>query len=118
MKIGKITASLHRHEIDLPNIGKSIESRMFVFVEVETDDGLKGFGITGSILPWAVIACIEHHLAPALKGRDVLHTEEIHSHVWRKLNSRDVHGRDLERAIGHRRRALGHPGQEGEPIDP
>ena len=92
MKIGKITASLHRHEIDLPDIGKSIESRMFVFVEVETDDGLKGFGITGSILPWAVIACIEHHLAPALKGRDVLHTEEIHSHVWRKLNSRTYTG--------------------------
>ena len=68
MKIGSISASLHRHEIDLPNIGKSIESRMFVFVEVETDDGLKGFGITGSILPWAVMACIEHHLAPALKG--------------------------------------------------
>jgi L-alanine-DL-glutamate epimerase-like enolase superfamily enzyme len=92
MKIGKISASLHRHDIDLPNIGKSIESRMFVFVEVETDDGLRGFGITGSILPWAVIACIEHHLAPALRGRDVLHTEEIHSHVWRKLNSRTYTG--------------------------
>ena len=78
MKIGDIRASLHRHEIDLPGIGKSIESRMFVFVEVETDEGLKGFGITGSILPWAVIACIEHHLAPALKGRDALHTEAIH----------------------------------------
>jgi L-alanine-DL-glutamate epimerase-like enolase superfamily enzyme len=92
MKIGNITASLHRHEIDLPGIGASIESRMFVFVEVETDEGLKGFGITGSILPWAVIACIEHHLAPALKGRDVLYTEEIHSHVWRKLNSRTYTG--------------------------
>jgi L-alanine-DL-glutamate epimerase-like enolase superfamily enzyme len=92
MKIGKISASLHRHDIDLPNIGKSIESRMFVFVEVETDEGLKGFGITGSILPWAVIACIEHHLAPALKGRDALYTEEIHSHVWRKLNSRTYTG--------------------------
>ena len=44
MKIGSISASLHRHEIDLPNIGKSIESRMFVFVEVETDDGLKVSG--------------------------------------------------------------------------
>jgi len=92
MKIGKITASLHRHEIDLPNIGKSIESRSFVFVEVETTDGLKGFGITGSMLPWAIIACIENHLAPALKGRDVLHTEAIHSHVWRKLNSRAYTG--------------------------
>ena len=92
MKIENITATLHRHEIDLPGIGESIESRMFVFVEVETDDGMKGFGITGSILPWAIIACIEHHLAPALKGRDVVHTEDIHSHVWRKLNSRAYTG--------------------------
>lgn len=65
---------------------------MFVFVEVETDEGLKGFGITGSFLPWAIIACIENHLAPALKGRDVLHTEDIHSHVWKKLNSRAYTG--------------------------
>lgn len=92
MKIANIKASLHRHEIDLPNIGKSIESRMFVFVEVETDDGHKGFGITGSILPWAVIACIENHLLPLLKGKDIVHTEEIHSLVWKKLNSRAYTG--------------------------
>jgi L-alanine-DL-glutamate epimerase-like enolase superfamily enzyme len=92
VKIEKITATLHRHEIDLPGIGKSIESRMFVFVEVTTDEGQSGFGITGSILPWAVIACIENHLAPALKGRDVLHTEAIHAHVWKQLNSRAYTG--------------------------
>lgn len=92
MKIEKITATLHRHEIDLPDIGKSIESRMFVFVEVTTDEGQSGFGITGSILPWAVIACIENHLAPALKGRDALHTEAIHAHVWKQLNSRAYTG--------------------------
>lgn len=92
MKIAKIKASLHRHEIDLPNIGKSIESRMFVFVEVETDDGQKGFGITGSILPWSVIACIENHLFPLIKGYDILHTEAIHSVVWKKLNIRAYTG--------------------------
>ena len=47
MKIEKIDATLHRHEIDLPGIGKSIESRMFVFVEVTTDEGQTGFGLTG-----------------------------------------------------------------------
>ena len=55
MKIANITASLHRHEIDLPGIGESIESRMFVFVEVETDTGVKGLGCTGQFLPWSTM---------------------------------------------------------------
>ena len=92
MKIANIKASLHRHEIDLPGIGQSIETRIFVFVEVETDDGLKGLGCTGSFLPWAVMACIEHHLFPLLKGKDVRHTEAIHYLVWRKLNNRTYTG--------------------------
>lgn len=92
MNISDIRASLHRHEIDLPNIGKSIESRMFVFVEVDTNEDVSGFGITGSILPWAIISCIENHLKPALIGRDVYNTEEIHAHVWKKLNSRAYTG--------------------------
>jgi L-alanine-DL-glutamate epimerase-like enolase superfamily enzyme len=92
MKITDIKATLHRHEIDLPNIGKSIESRMFVFVEVETDEGLSGFGITGSMLPWAIIACIDSHLKPALIGKDVYHTEDIHAHVWTHLNIRTYTG--------------------------
>ena len=92
MKITDIKATLHRHEIDLPDIGKSIESRMFVFVEVHTDEEISGFGITGSMLPWAIIACIHDHLKPALVGRDPYNTEEIHGHVWKKLNSRAYTG--------------------------
>jgi L-alanine-DL-glutamate epimerase-like enolase superfamily enzyme len=92
MKISNITASLHRHEIELPDIPGSIESRMFVFVEVETDNGLKGFGVTGSILPWAVIACIEHHIFPAIKGQDYRLTERIHSIIWQQLNNRTYTG--------------------------
>lgn len=92
MKIAKIEASLHRHEIELPGIGESIESRMFVFVEVTLDDGQKGFGVTGAILPWAVIACIEHHLAPVLKGMDYRLTEKIHAEVWHKINNRAYTG--------------------------
>lgn len=92
MKIQNITCSLHRHEVDVPDVGKSIESRMFVFVEVETEDGQKGFGITGSINPWAVMACINNTLFPAIKGKDLRKTEEIHAHVWRKLNIRGYTG--------------------------
>ncbi|MEI8701985.1 mandelate racemase/muconate lactonizing enzyme family protein [Mesorhizobium sp. ISC15] len=92
MKIANITASLHRHEIDLPGIGESIESRMFVFVEVETDTGLKGLGCTGQFLPWSTMPCIEDHIFPLIKGMDVFHTEAIHSKVWKQLNNRAYTG--------------------------
>ncbi len=92
MKIARITTSLHRHEIDLPGIGESIESRMFVFVEIETECGQKGFGVTGQFLPWSVIPCIEDHIFPLIKGMDARHTEAIHSLVWKKLNIRTYTG--------------------------
>jgi L-alanine-DL-glutamate epimerase-like enolase superfamily enzyme len=92
MKITNIKASLHRNEIQLPGMAKSVESRMFVFVEVETDTGVKGFGVTGQFLPWATIACIESHIFPAIKGMDPVHTERIHSLVWKQLNIRAYTG--------------------------
>lgn len=92
MKIENITATLHRHEIVLPNIEDSIESRMFIFVEIETDVGLKGFGITGQFLPWAIIPCITHQIAPLIKGLDPTHTEKIHDLVWSRLNNRAYTG--------------------------
>jgi L-alanine-DL-glutamate epimerase-like enolase superfamily enzyme len=92
MKITDIRATVHRNEIELPGIAQSVESRMFVFVEVETDKGVSGFGITGQFLPWAVVAAVEHHLAPALKGLDPFHTEKIHAIVWQQLNVRAYTG--------------------------
>ena len=88
MKIANIKATLHRTEIKLPGINESVESRMFVFVEVETESGLTGFGVTGQFLPWATIAAIENHFLPMLKGMDVRNTEAIHSAVWKKMNIR------------------------------
>lgn len=87
MKITKIKASLHRLEIDLPGID-SVETRTFLFCEVETESGLKGMGCTGHFLPWSMIACIENHIYPLIKGMDVFHTEAIHHKVWRQLNNR------------------------------
>ncbi|MDX2481482.1 MAG: mandelate racemase/muconate lactonizing enzyme family protein [Desulfuromusa sp.] len=91
MKIAKIKASLHRHEIHLPDI-ESVETRTFVFCEVETESGLKGMGCTGHFLPWSTMPCIEQHIFPLIKGMDVFHTEAIHQKVWRQLNSRTYTG--------------------------
>lgn len=92
MKIVSIKASLHRHAISMEGISEALEQRQFVFVEVETDTGHTGFGVTGQFLPWAVIACIEHHIFPVLKGMDPRDTERIHKAVWKKLNPRAYTG--------------------------
>ncbi|RDE07624.1 mandelate racemase/muconate lactonizing enzyme family protein [Pelagibacterium lacus] len=92
MRITNITASLHKNDVVVPDVPDSVESRIFVFVEVETDTGIKGHGVTGVFLPWAVISCIEQHLLPTLKGLDPLCTEHIHSVVWNRLNIRAYTG--------------------------
>ncbi|WP_028035814.1 mandelate racemase/muconate lactonizing enzyme family protein [Chelativorans sp. J32] len=92
MKIASIKASLHRHAIRIDGIAEALEQRQFVFVEVETDTGHTGFGVTGQFLPWAVIPCIENHIFPVLKGMDPRDTERIHHAVWKKLNPRTYTG--------------------------
>ena len=92
MKIANITASLHRMAVQIEGIKEALEQRQFVFVEVETDTGLKGFGVTGQFLPWSVIPCVEKHIFPAIKGMDPRNTEAIHQAVWKKLNPRAYTG--------------------------
>ncbi|RDW14762.1 mandelate racemase/muconate lactonizing enzyme family protein [Paracoccus thiocyanatus] len=91
-KIANITASLHRHDISLPDIADSVETRMFVFCEIELQDGRKGFGVTGQFLPWPIISCIQDHILPAIRGMDPFHTEAIADRVWSRLNNRAYTG--------------------------
>ena len=92
MKIANITASLHRHAIEIEGIAEAVEHRQFVFVEVETESGETGFGVTGQFLPWSIIPCVEQHILPAIKGMDIRDTERIHHAVWKKLNPRTYTG--------------------------
>ena len=117
MKIKRISASVHQIPIYLPMIDKPLEQRVLVFCEVETDDGQKGFGITGAFLPWATVAAIEHEIFPVIKDMDPRDTEAIHHAVWWKVNPRaytgvvsnalsavdiacwDIHGKHTGRSI-------------------
>ena len=92
MKIKHIKASLHQYAVTLPMIDKPLENRHFVFCEVETDEGLTGFGITGAFLPWGVIATLENDLLSVVKDMDPRDTEALHHKVWWALNPRTYTG--------------------------
>jgi L-rhamnonate dehydratase len=92
VKIKKLTASLHEMEVILPDVERPLENRQFVFCEVESEEGITGFGITGQFMPWAIIAALEHHIWPIVRDLDPRDTEAVHARVGRKLNQRAYTG--------------------------
>ncbi len=92
MKIKKITASVHQFPIYLPMIDEPLEQRVVTFCEIETDDGLKGCGVTGAFLPWALVPAIEKEIFPEIEGMDPRDTEAIHDKVWWAVNPRAYTG--------------------------
>lgn len=92
MKISDVRSSVHYLDVEVPGYEVSLERRIFVYVEVDTDIGLTGFGVTGAMLPWAVKSCLDSHITPALHGENPLHREAVHHHIWRKLNTRGYTG--------------------------
>ena len=92
MKIKNITARILQFPVYLPMIDKPMENRVITYCEVETDDGLKGCGVTGSFMPWAIVAAIEHEIFPIPKDMDPRNSEAIHDKVWKSLNPRAYTG--------------------------
>ena len=62
MKIKNLTASVHQFPVYLPMIDEPLEHRVFTFCEVETDEGIKGCGVTGAFLPWSIVAALQHDI--------------------------------------------------------
>ncbi|MFP6870908.1 MAG: mandelate racemase/muconate lactonizing enzyme family protein [Nitrospinota bacterium] len=79
MKITRIEATCHLVPNDEPLMDKPI-SWGFVFVRVETDAGITGYGLTGAIQQAAVREHTNAELAPLITGDDPL----AHERVWHK----------------------------------
>lgn len=98
MKIKDIRASLHGFSIEIPLLQGRVqgygreEQTVFVFCEVETDEGIIGYGLTGHFLARAVIEALHHHVLPTVRDMDVCDLEAIHQRVWKKLNPRAMTG--------------------------
>ncbi len=61
----------------LPLLEKPTHSEVII-VEVETDDGIVGYGVGDhGILPWSIVEFINREAAPFLTGQDPILTERI-----------------------------------------
>jgi L-alanine-DL-glutamate epimerase-like enolase superfamily enzyme len=79
VKITRIEASCHLVENDVPLLDRKLPWG-FVFVRIETDDGITGYGLTGPIQQFAVREHINRELAPLITGEDPL----AHERLWHK----------------------------------
>jgi L-rhamnonate dehydratase len=90
MRIADVRASVHRFETRLPLVDRPAGDSQRVVCEVETADGLTGFGMTGRFLAHAVVAAIERHLAPAVRGMDPRDLEAIHARLHPIVSERGL----------------------------
>jgi L-rhamnonate dehydratase len=88
MKIADIRCSVHLVETRLPLMSKPSRESARVICEIETDEGLVGFGMTARFLPHAVRTAILTHLKPALMGMDPRNVERIHARLQPMLSER------------------------------
>jgi len=91
VKISRVTATTHRYPVKVPPLKEPINREM-VFVKVETDDGLAGYGITGPQLRFSVREFVNRELGPYVTGRDPLGIERIWDDAYWKFNQRSNSG--------------------------
>lgn len=87
MKVEHIEATSHRVPVKVPLLERPVH-RELVFVRVETDSGVVGYGLTGPVQRFAVRELINKEIAPILSGKDPLTTERHWHDFFRRLNPR------------------------------
>jgi L-rhamnonate dehydratase len=86
-KITSIKAGIHYVPVNIPLLNRPSKSQM-VFVEINTDQGLTGYGLTGNVQVNGVADFINLQLAPFLKGKNVLDTEARWQEMFLTFNNR------------------------------
>jgi L-alanine-DL-glutamate epimerase-like enolase superfamily enzyme len=81
MKIGKITCWVLRIPFTFPLV-KEQQHALVNFVEVETDDGLKGHSMSTYPLRHGIREFINREAAPVIVGMDALRPEEVRNRLF------------------------------------
>ncbi len=87
MHITRVTASTHNVPVDVPLL-KEPAHRPIVFVAIETDVGIAGYGLTAGGQRAAIKESINQELGPSLIGKNPLETERIWNQLMRGFNPR------------------------------
>lgn len=86
MKIAKVTSTLLRLPFSYPL--KPETYPLCTFVEIETDDGIKGHAMSGYPMRSAINDFINSEVAPLITGMDPMHTEEVRINMFWRLSSK------------------------------
>ena len=91
MKIGKVTCSVLKLPLHYPLI-KETSYPLVIFVEIETDDGLKGHAMSGSSMVFGIREFINREVSPTITGMDPTRIEEIRAAIYLKLSRKTPTG--------------------------
>jgi L-rhamnonate dehydratase len=87
MKITSLLATVHNIPVHVPLLEVEM-NRPIVFVKVETDEGVVGYGMTGGTQRYAVREFINRELAPFLRNRNPVETEALWNGMFVNFNPR------------------------------
>jgi len=87
MKIARTTAHTLRVPFQFPLI-KETQHALVTFVEIETDDGLKGHAFSAYPLRFSISDFINREAGPAIAGMDPLRPEAVRSTLYWKLSNK------------------------------
>jgi len=91
MKITSVQATTHNIPVHIPLLEEAM-NRPIVFVRIETDEGVTGYGLTGGIQRFGIREFINRELAPFLKGKNPIETEALWHQMYTTFNPRSQTG--------------------------
>jgi L-alanine-DL-glutamate epimerase-like enolase superfamily enzyme len=91
MKIARTTAHTLRVPYQFPLI-KETQHTLVTFVEIETDDGLKGHAFSAYPLRFSISDFINREAGPAIAGMDPLRPEAVRSTLYWRLSNKHYMG--------------------------
>lgn len=83
---------VHARTIDVPvdvPLREEPSYQTLVFTEVETDEGISGYGLTGGGYWWSgITSLVNQELGPAIQGKNPIETEAVSAILWDGFNPR------------------------------
>jgi L-alanine-DL-glutamate epimerase-like enolase superfamily enzyme len=91
VKITSVQATMHNIPVHVPLLDRTMK-RPIIFVEIKTDEGVTGYGLTAGAQRFGIKEFINRELAPFLKGKSPLETEALWHQMYSTFNPRSQTG--------------------------